>query len=426
MALGLAALLDDIAALVKATAASLDDIAAGAVKASTKAVAVVVDDTAVTPQYVEGIDPKRELPIIKRIATGSLVNKSVILVLALLLSEFAAWGLTPLLMLGGTYLCFEGAHKIWDRLAGHRAEAAVTQNAQAEDAIVKSAVRTDFILSAEIIAITLGIVAHEPLPTQITVMAIIALTMTVGVYGIVAAIVKLDDLGLYLSQLQGGGMRPLLRAIGRGILRAAPWLMKGLSIAGTIAMFLVGGGIVTHGIPAVHHALEHGLEQVALPAWLSGLALPVAQGVVGLLAGLVLALVGIVLTLVTGNGLFDCIGSGLIGVLLVAVAVLLGHEMQSLLLGESAGPETESRIIGALTSTPGVEGVIHMKTVHTGPDQILLAAKIAVTRSESAEYVAAVIDAAERTVRGVEPRCEYIYLEPDIRRSGYRPTRRRF
>ena len=132
--------------------------------------------------------------------------------------------------------------------------------------------------------------AHEPLPTQITVMAIIALTMTVGVYGIVAAIVKLDDLGLYLSQLQGGGMRPLLRAIGRSILRAAPWLMKGLSIAGTIAMFLVGGGIVTHGIPAVHHALEHGLEQVALPAWLSGLALPVAQGVVGLLAGLVLAI----------------------------------------------------------------------------------------------------------------------------------------
>ena len=133
--------------------------------------------------------------------------------------------------------------------------------------------------------------AHEPLPTQITVMAIIALTMTVGVYGIVAAIVKLDDLGLYLSQLQGGGMRPLLRAIGRGILRAAPWLMKGLSIAGTIAMFLVGGGIVTHGIPAVHHALEHGLAQVALPAWLSSLALPVAQGVVGLLAGLVLAIV---------------------------------------------------------------------------------------------------------------------------------------
>ena len=133
--------------------------------------------------------------------------------------------------------------------------------------------------------------AHEPLPTQITVMAIIALTMTVGVYGIVAAIVKLDDLGLYLSQLQGNGMRPLLRAIGRGILRAAPWLMKGLSIAGTIAMFLVGGGIVTHGIPAVHHALEHGLAQVALPAWLSSLALPVAQGVVGLLAGLVLAIV---------------------------------------------------------------------------------------------------------------------------------------
>lgn len=144
------------------------------------------------------------------------------------------------------------------------------------------------------------------------------------------------------------------------------------------------------------------------------------------LAGLGLALIGIILSLVTGNGIYDCIGSGLIGVLLVAVAVLLGHEMQSLLLGESAGPETEARITGALTSTPGIEGVIHMKTVHTGPEQILVAAKIAVTRTESAEYLAAVIDAAERTVRGVEPRCEYIYLEPDIRRSGYRPTHRQF
>ncbi|WP_316671245.1 cation diffusion facilitator family transporter [uncultured Propionibacterium sp.] len=144
------------------------------------------------------------------------------------------------------------------------------------------------------------------------------------------------------------------------------------------------------------------------------------------LAGLVLAFIGIVLTLVTGNGVFDCIGSGLIGVLLVAVAVLLGREMQSLLLGESAGSEAESRITGVLMSTPGVEGVIHMKTVHTGPEQILVAAKIAVARTESAEYIAAVIDAAERNVRGCEPRCEYIYLEPDIRRSGYRPTRRRF
>ncbi|RLP06991.1 cation diffusion facilitator family transporter [Propionibacterium australiense] len=144
------------------------------------------------------------------------------------------------------------------------------------------------------------------------------------------------------------------------------------------------------------------------------------------LAGLILALVGIVLTLVTGNGIYDCIGSGLIGLLLIAVAVLLGHEMQSLLLGESASPETEAQIVAALTSTPGVESVIHMKTVHTGPEQILVAAKIAVTRTESAEYIAAVIDVAERNVRWNEPRCEYIYLEPDIRRSGYRPTRRKF
>ena len=206
--------------------------------------------------------------------------------------------------MGGLFLCFEGAEKLLHSVlhrkhAEHTADQATAEPLPPagehaplnEKERVKGAIRTDFILSAEIIAITLGIVAHEPLPTQITVMAIIALTMTVGVYGIVAAIVKLDDLGLYLSQLQGNGMRPLLRAIGRGILRAAPWLMKGLSIAGTIAMFLVGGGIVTHGIPAVHHALEHGLAQVALPAWLSSLALPVAQGVVGLLAGLVLAIV---------------------------------------------------------------------------------------------------------------------------------------
>ena len=212
--------------------------------------------------------------------------------------------MTPLLTLGGLFLCFEGAEKLLhsalhrkhaehatDQAPAETTPAAGEQAPLNEKERVKGAIRTDFILSAEIIAITLGIVAHEPLPTQISVMAIIALTMTVGVYGIVAAIVKLDDLGLYLSQLQGNGMRPLLRAIGRGILRAAPWLMKGLSIAGTIAMFLVGGGIATHGIPAVHHALEHSLAQVTLPAWLSGLALPVAQGVVGLLAGLVLAIV---------------------------------------------------------------------------------------------------------------------------------------
>ena len=148
---------------------------------------------------------------------------------------------------------------------------------------------------AEIIAITLGTVQGEPLATQVTVMALIAVAMTVGVYGVVAAIVKLDDLGLYLSQLQGGGLKAPLRAIGRGILRAAPWLMKGLSVAGTMAMFLVGGGIVVHGFPWLHHQIEHlvaplqALTQV--PAWLTGLATPVAQGVAGLLAGTVLALV---------------------------------------------------------------------------------------------------------------------------------------
>ena len=243
MALGLAALLDDTAALVKATAASLDDIAAGAVKASTKAVAVVVDDTAVTPQYVEGIDPKRELPIIKRIATGSLVNKSVILVLALLLSEFAAWGLTPLLMLGGTYLCFEGAHKIWDRLAGHRAEAAVTQNAQAEDAIVKSAVRTDFILSAEIMAIALGEVAGDSLPLRAAALAIVAVVITALVYGVVALLVKADDAGLALARSDS----PFARRAGCAVVAAMPRVLSGITAVGVAAMLWVGGHLLVSG-----------------------------------------------------------------------------------------------------------------------------------------------------------------------------------
>ncbi len=292
-------LIDDIASL-------LDDVAALTKTAGAKTAGVLGDDLALNAQQVTGMRVDRELPVVWAVFKGSLLNKTILVPLALAISAFVPWLVTPLLTLGGLFLCFEGAEKLLHS-AVHRKHAEHSEHAadhapsepappageQAplnEKERVKGAIRTDFILSAEIIAITLGIVAHEPLPTQISVMAIIALTMTVGVYGIVAAIVKLDDLGLYLSQLQGGGMRPLLRAIGRGILRAAPWLMKGLSIAGTIAMFLVGGGIVTHGIPAVHHALEHGLTQVTLPGWLSSLALPVAQGVVGLLAGLVLAI----------------------------------------------------------------------------------------------------------------------------------------
>ena len=277
-------LIDDIASL-------LDDVAALTKTAGAKTAGVLGDDLALNAQQVTGVRVDRELPVVWAVFKGSLLNKTILVPLALAISAFVPWLVTPLLTLGGLFLCFEGAEKLLHsalhrKHAEHAADQAPAAPSPAgeqtplnEKERVKGAIRTDFILSAEIIAITLGIVAHEPLPTQITVMAIIALTMTVGVYGIVAAIVKLDDLGLYLSQLQGG------------ILRAAPWLMKGLSIGGTIAMFLVGGGIVTHGIPAVHHALEHGLAQVALPAWLSGLALPVAQGVVGLLAGLVLAIV---------------------------------------------------------------------------------------------------------------------------------------
>lgn len=307
-------LIDDIASL-------LDDVAVLTKTAGAKTAGVLGDDLALNAQQVSGVRVDRELPVVWAVFKGSLLNKSILVPLALAISAFAPWLVTPLLTLGGLFLCFEGAEKLLHSMlhgkSGETAHAAPPQNtghthdipdaahASSSDAAhastaaapldekarVRGAIRTDFILSAEIIAITLGTVQGEPLLTQVTVMAIVAVAMTVGVYGVVAAIVKLDDLGLYLSQLQGGGLKPLLRAVGRGILRAAPWLMKGLSVAGTIAMFLVGGGIVVHGFPWLHHQLEHLLAAASLPAWLSGIALPTAQGIAGLLAGMVLALV---------------------------------------------------------------------------------------------------------------------------------------
>jgi inner membrane protein yedI len=285
-------LIDDIASL-------LDDVAVLTKTAGAKTAGVLGDDLALNAQQVSGVRVDRELPVVWAVFKGSLLNKSILVPLALAISAFAPWLVTPLLTVGGLFLCFEGAEKLLHAmLHGKSEEHGQTGHTEApldEKARIKGAIRTDFILSAEIIAITLGTVQGEPLATQVTVMALIALAMTVGVYGVVAAIVKLDDLGLYLSQLQGGGLKAPLRAIGRGILRAAPWLMKGLSVAGTIAMFLVGGGIVVHGFPWLHHQIEHlvaplqALTQV--PAWLTGLATPVAQGVAGLLAGTVLALV---------------------------------------------------------------------------------------------------------------------------------------
>ena len=285
-------LIDDIASL-------LDDVAVLTKTAGAKTAGVLGDDLALNAQQVSGVRVDRELPVVWAVFKGSLLNKSILVPLALAISAFAPWLVTPLLTVGGLFLCFEGAEKLLHAMLHgkleHHGQADHTEAPLDEKTRIKGAIRTDFILSAEIIAITLGTVQGEPLATQVTVMALIAVAMTVGVYGVVAAIVKLDDLGLYLSQLQGGGLKAPLRAIGRGILRAAPWLMKGLSVAGTMAMFLVGGGIVVHGFPWLHHHIEHlvaplqALTQV--PAWLTGLATPVAQGVAGLLAGTVLALV---------------------------------------------------------------------------------------------------------------------------------------
>ena len=259
---GLVGLLDDIASLAKLAAASIDDVGAAAGKASVKAAGVVVDDTAVTPAYVQGLAADRELPIIKRIALGSMKNKLLfILPAALVLSEFVPVLVEIILMCGGAFLCFEGAEKIHHRLTGHGdgpALPAAAQGAEQEQATVTGAIRTDFILSAEIIAITLGAAAGAPFGTQAAVLALVALAMTVGVYGLVAGIVKLDDLGLALARRPG----VLSRTAGGAILRAAPWLMKALSVAGTAAMFLVGGGIIVHGWPWLHYLVQDLLAAV--------------------------------------------------------------------------------------------------------------------------------------------------------------------
>lgn len=241
---GLLALLDDVAAMAKVAAASMDDVAAAAAKAGSKAAGVVIDDAAVTPGYVIGFSPARELPIIGKIALGSLRNKLVILLpLALALSALAPWAIVPLLLLGGAFLCYEGAEKILHALAGedHGAEAAEIEDAATLEARqVAGAVRTDFILSAEIMAIALNELAGKGLATQAVTLIIVALLLTLGVYGVVAIIVKMDDIGLHLAG------RPGTRALGRGLVSTMPVLLKALSVIGTAAMLWVGGGIVIH------------------------------------------------------------------------------------------------------------------------------------------------------------------------------------
>ena len=286
MSTGLLALLDDVAAIAKVAAASIDDVAAQAAKAGAKAAGVVIDDAAVTPRYVVGFDAKRELPIIGRIALGSLFNKFVILLpAALLLSAFAPWVITPLLTLGGIYLCFEGAEKVLEWVRPHPEQAqssAAPMNAkQLEDSRVKGAIKTDFILSAEIMAIALATMPAANVWTQGAALAVVGLAITVGVYGVVAMIVKADDVGAAMVR----------RGIGAGALlvRGMPKVLKLLSIVGTIAMIWVGGGIILHGLEFFGLAApQHGVHAAGLAVgggligWVVEAAL---SGVVGLAVG---------------------------------------------------------------------------------------------------------------------------------------------
>ncbi len=296
MATSLLALIDDIASV-------LDDVALLTKVAAKKTAGVLGDDLALNAQQVTGVDADRELPVVWAVAKGSLVNKAILVPLALAISAWAPWAVTPLLMVGGAFLCFEGFEKLahralhsrqddaraHERLAQAMADPATDLRAFERDKI-KGAVRTDFILSAEIIAITLGTVATSPFGTQVAVLTGIALLMTAGVYGLVAGIVKLDDLGAFWCRL--GARQPGARwrpALGRGILRTAPWLMKGLSIAGTAAMFLVGGGILAHGVPALHHAIETVAQRLGS---VSGALWPLlADAGIGIAAGAVVLVV---------------------------------------------------------------------------------------------------------------------------------------
>lgn len=284
---GLAALLDDIAALVKLAAASVDDVAAAAGRASAKAAGVVVDDTAVTPQYVRGVDPSRELPIIWRITRGSLINKLVFIVpIALLLSVFAPWLLTPLLMVGGCYLCFEGAEKVWHMLRpSHHAEPAedgpdapaALRGPDAEKKVVRGAIRTDFILSAEIMVISLNeVVANDPsgnIWLRAATLVVVAIGITLLVYGVVGLIVKMDDIGLHLAGRRSEGARKL----GLAIVKGMPGFLNVISFVGMLAMLWVGGHIIlvgTHELGlAQPYGWVHDIEGLIEPLAVAGPAL---------------------------------------------------------------------------------------------------------------------------------------------------------
>ncbi len=295
----LLALLDDIASI-------LDDVSVLTKVAARKTAGVLGDDLALNAQQVSGVKAERELPVVWAVAKGSLLNKAILVPVALGLSYFAPWSVTPLLALGGAYLCFEGFEKVFHLLThrketGHKSvEATVarvmgcpeSRRIAEETRKVKGAIRTDFILSAEIVIIALGTVSDQTFAVQAFVVSAIAVVMTMGVYGLVAGIVKLDDLGLYLSLSSGA---PFKRGLGKGILWFAPFLMKCLSIAGTVAMFLVGGGILVHALPSGHevtHGVEHFFESFpGIGYVLAALTGPLVNGVAGLVLGGILFLV---------------------------------------------------------------------------------------------------------------------------------------
>ena len=294
MAGGLVALLDDIAALAKLAAASVDDVSAAAARASAKAAGVVVDDTAVTPRYVQGFSPERELPIIRRIALGSLRNKLLIILPAiLLLSQYLPWLLTPILMVGGTYLCCEGAEKIWEKVAGHEhhEEPVAAGDPEHEKTMVSGAIRTDFILSAEIMVIALNEVAEEPFVSRAVILFVVAVAITVLVYGVVGLIVKMDDVGLHLAGRQSGAAR----GVGRGLVAGMPKLLAGLSTVGIVAMLWVGGHILLVGVDElgwhwVYDVVHHAEEAVGGGAlgWVVNTA---ASALIGLVVGALVVLV---------------------------------------------------------------------------------------------------------------------------------------
>ena len=292
---GLFALLDDIATIAKVAAASIDDIGAAASKAGVKAAGVVVDDTAVTPRYVTGFTPDRELPIIWRITKGSIFNKLVLILPALLLlSAVAQWAITPLLMIGGAYLCFEGAEKVLHSLQKDKTslaeDAEIVADKDHEEAMVKGAVRTDFILSAEIMVIALNEVLDEHFAMRAATLAVVAVAITIAVYGVVGLIVKMDDIGLHMAK-EGNSAR---RAVGRGLVAFMPKLLSALALIGTAAMLWVGGQIFLHGLDEYHignighglhdfaHSVAGGLPGAGVWEWLINAG---GAGVFGLLLG---------------------------------------------------------------------------------------------------------------------------------------------